>query len=212
VGDIVGAVNKAGLRDKTTVIVTSDHGFAVATNVLQPNVLLRQAGLIEISSLNMLTKTRVQCIPEGGSGLIYLNNPDTREADRAKVIELFAKAEGVAELIGGERFEALGLPPAGQGGMGDFVLRPRIGYGVNGVVTGTNFVVPVTPAMSAGYHGYLSEEPLMNALFVASGSGIKKGARLEAIDNIDVAPTIMRLLGKDLPSADGKIIEEILAK
>lgn len=211
VGDIVAAVKGAGHWDSTAIIVTADHGFATATNVLQPNVLLRQAGLLEISSLNLIVKARVQCVPEGGSGLIYLNDPKTREEDRKKVIELFSKAEGVAELIGPDGFEALGMPAAGQGGMGDFVLRPKMGYGVLGVATGTNFVAPVTSAISSGYHGYLADEPDMQAIFVASGSGIKKGARLEEIRNVDVAPTVARLLGKTFPNVDGKILTEILS-
>src|SRR5687767_4835623 len=59
VGDIVTAINAAGHKDDTTIIVTSDHGFATATNVLQPNVLFRQAGWITVSSLNQIVKARV---------------------------------------------------------------------------------------------------------------------------------------------------------
>jgi len=50
----------------------------------------------------------------------------------------------------------------------------------------------------------------MNAIFVASGSGIKSGYTLTTIQNIDVAPTIMRLLGASLQNASGRVIEEIL--
>jgi predicted AlkP superfamily pyrophosphatase or phosphodiesterase len=210
VGDIVQAVNAAGLKDKTTFIVTSDHGFAMATNVLQPNVLFRQAGWITVSRVNQIVKARVQCVSEGGSGFIYLNDPATKDEDRKKVIELFAGKEGAAEIIGGEKFEAFGLPPAGNGGSPDLILRPKIGYGVGGSPLGEDFVVAVTPAISSGYHGYLAEEPLMNAVFVASGAGVKKGARLGIVENVDVAPTVMKLLGKDLPNADGKVLSEAL--
>jgi predicted AlkP superfamily pyrophosphatase or phosphodiesterase len=210
VGDIVQAVNAAGLKEKTAFIVTSDHGFATATNVLQPNVLFRQAGWMTVSSRNQIVKARVQCVPEGGTGFIYLNDPATKDEDRKKVIELFAGKEGVAEIIGDEKFEALGLPPAGNGGSPDLILRPKIGYGVGGSPLGEDFVVAVTPAISSGYHGYLAEEPLMNATFVASGAGVKKGARLGIIENVDVAPTVMKLLGKDLPNADGKVLSEML--
>jgi hypothetical protein len=66
-------------------------------------------------------------------------------------------------------------------------------------------------AISSGYHGYINE-PLMNAVFVASGRGIKKGARVGMIENVDVAPTVMRLLGKELPGSDGKVLTEIIAR
>jgi hypothetical protein len=52
---------------------------------------------------------------------------------------------------------------------------------------------------------------LMNALFIASGRGIKKGERIGVVENVDVAPTIMRLLGKELANGDGKVLTEILA-
>lgn len=211
VGDIVNAVKAAGKWNSTAWIVTADHGFAVATNVLQPNVLFRKAGLLEVSSVNTILKARVQCVPEGGSGLIYFTNPTTREEDRKKTIELLSGAEGVAELIGPERFEELGMPPAGQGGMGDLVLRPRKGYGVNGTANGDDFVIPVTPAISSGYHGYIADEDDMLALFVASGNGIKKGMQIGEIKNVDVAPTVARLLGKSLPDTDGKALTEILS-
>gem|GEM_PF-176629 len=212
VGDIVNAVNAAGKRGSTTFIVTADHGFATATNVLQPNLLLRQAGLLQYSNATTITSARVQVVPEGGSGFIYLNDPASRDADRKTVTELFAGKEGVAELIGPERFAELGIPDAGTGGSPDLILRPKMGYGVVGTATGADFVVPVTPAISSGYHGYVADEPNMDAIFVASGRGIKRGANLETIRNVDVAPTVMKLLGQELPNSDGKVLNEILGR
>lgn len=204
VGDLMNAVREAGHQEKTAFIITADHGFATATNVLQPNVLLRQAGLLEVSSLNQIIKARVQVIPEGGSGFIYLNDPATRDDDRKKVIDLLSAREGVAEIIGADQFAKHGLPDAGQGGSPDLILRPKIGYGVNGVAHGADFVIAITPAIASGYHGYMADEPLMNALFIASGAGIKKAAPLGIIENTQVAPTIAKLLAQDLKTADGQ--------
>jgi hypothetical protein len=50
----------------------------------------------------------------------------------------------------------------------------------------------------------------MNGVFVAWGRGIKPGSKLGEVDSIDVAPTIAVLLGQSLPSADGKVLREIL--
>ena len=210
VGDIVDAVTAAGQKKNTTIIVTADHGFATATNVLQPNVLFRKADLISVNTANQIIKARAQCVPEGGSGFIYLNDPVTRDEDLKQIVKLLEGQEGVLDLIGPEKFEAIGIPPSGQGGSPDLILRPKIGYGVVGGVVGDSFVAPVTPAISSGYHGYI-DEPLMNAIFVASGRGIKKGARLGMIENVDVAPTVMQLLGKPLAVSAGKVLTEILS-
>jgi len=53
-------------------------------------------------------------------------------------------------------------------------------------------------------------EPKMNAIFVAAGAGIKAGTKVPTVANIDVAPTIARLLGTSLKNASGRVLEEIL--
>jgi predicted AlkP superfamily pyrophosphatase or phosphodiesterase len=58
----------------------------------------------------------------------------------------------------------------------------------------------------AGSHGYLASDPEMDAIFIASGYGVRAGARLEKVQTIDVAPTIAELLGVALPTAKGKSI------
>lgn len=65
--------------------------------------------------------------------------------------------------------------------------------------------------MRQGYHGYLAANPKMNAVFIASGRGIKSGLKIGLVDNVDLAPTIAHLLGTQLPGTDGKIISEILS-
>jgi hypothetical protein len=63
-----------------------------------------------------------------------------------------------------------------------------------------------------GTHGHRPEPAFMHATFVAAGAGIKVGARLKTIDNIDVAPTIAALLRVRLPAAEGRVLTEILAE
>jgi len=43
---ILDAINHAGIRDKTTVLVVSDHGFRAYQHRIYPNALLRQKGLL----------------------------------------------------------------------------------------------------------------------------------------------------------------------
>ena len=48
------------------------------------------------------------------------------------------------------------------------------------------------------------------AAFVAAGAGVRKDARPGVVDNVNVAPTIARLLGIDLPGVVGKPMDAIL--
>jgi predicted AlkP superfamily pyrophosphatase or phosphodiesterase len=206
-GRVLATIETAGIRANTTVILLADHGFATATNILQPNVLLRQARLLTVGASNQVTKARVQVVPEGGSGMVYLNNPETREEDRKKVIALFAGKEGIAEVVEPERFGAIGMPsPENHRGMADLILAAKIGYGIAGTATGDDFVVHAGIQSNVGYHGYLASNPAMDVPLVVAGPGIKSATKIGVVENIDVAPTIARILGVKLHGAQGKAL------
>ena len=63
-----------------------------------------------------------------------------------------------------------------------------------------------------GTHGYSSADPELDGIFIAQGAGIKRGVKLERVRNLDVAPTIARLLGVELPGADGRPMEGIFTR
>jgi predicted AlkP superfamily pyrophosphatase or phosphodiesterase len=210
VGRILGAVEEAGLRDRTAVFVVADHGFSAVTRSLRPNAVLRREGLLKVEGRG-LASARVHVIPEGGIGMVYLTDPGSAEQDRAAVRRLFLGAEGIAAVLGPEDFGRYHLPrPGDHPGMADLILVARDGYAVSGDATGDVLVVPAE--VTTGAHGYLSTEPKMNALFVASGAGIVPGARLEAVENVDVTPTAARLLGVPAPGVSGRVLAEILTE
>jgi hypothetical protein len=51
----------------------------------------------------------------------------------------------------------------------------------------------------------------MDAVFAAWGCGIRKGIRIPAMDQTDVAPTLARLLGVSLDGASGRALVGVLA-
>jgi hypothetical protein len=50
----------------------------------------------------------------------------------------------------------------------------------------------------------------MLAGMIWSGSDIARGIRPGMVYNIDVAPTIARLLGLELPDAEGRVLLELI--
>jgi arylsulfatase A-like enzyme len=64
VGQLLDALDAAGIRKNTTIFVLADHGFATATKLLQPNALFRQAGLLEIGDANREPKARAIVLPD----------------------------------------------------------------------------------------------------------------------------------------------------
>ena len=63
---------------------------------------------------------------------------------------------------------------------------------------------------SFGSHGYVASDPDLQALFIAHGRGIKPGVRLDEVSNLNLAPTIARLLNLQMPDAREKPLSAIL--
>lgn len=61
-----------------------------------------------------------------------------------------------------------------------------------------------------GAHGHDPELETMSATFLAAGPGIREGRTIPRVRNIDVAPTIMHLLGVKPEGMDGRVLQEIL--
>jgi predicted AlkP superfamily pyrophosphatase or phosphodiesterase len=207
-GDLIRAVDESGLRAKTTFIVTTDHGFKKVAQFAYPNVVLKQAGLLKTAGANV-AHCDAYAMTQGGIAFVYVIDPARKAELLPRLKELFAKAEGVERVIDANDAHALGMPtPAENQGMGELILYPKNGYAFMTTAAGD---VPSGPAVNyAGSHGYFNGDRELDGIFVASGAGIKKGVRIERIRNLDVAPTIARLLDVSLPQVDGRTLEEIL--
>ncbi len=203
VAQVLRALESAGIRERTTLFVVSDHGFARPSKLINPNMILRKAGLLRPGP-----RRRAQSISEGGTAFVYLTEPASVKEDRAKVIALLRGVEGVEEIIEPSEYKALHLPdPARNPQVGDLLLVAKAGYAFSDEFIEDEVVTPLP--LSLGSHGYLSSNSQMNGVFVASGRGIKPGTKLGVVDNIDAAPTVAAILGENLPAADGRVLREI---
>jgi predicted AlkP superfamily pyrophosphatase or phosphodiesterase len=197
---IVDAVNRAGIRDQTTLFVVSDHGFKTYHHVIHPNAVLRQKGLL---------RTAQDCdgwvVPEGGTAMVYVTHEEKRDAVLAAMREPMA---GVARVIAPDEYAKWGLPaPRPNGRMSDLVLAAEPDYAFDGAVQGDPVSATTGPS---GAHGYLNTDPDMDAILAAWGMGIRRGVHTGPKPNVDVAATIARLLGVEFPSIEGKPLTEFL--
>ena len=114
-------------------------------------------------------------------------------------------------VIDGNDAPSLGMPtPAENQGMGDLVLYPKPGYAFKNDAAGDAITAP--SVNYAGTHGYFNGDPELDGIFIANGRAIKKGIVLDRMANLDVAPTIAKILGLNLPNPDGRVLDEVLAK
>lgn len=209
VARVLAALDAAGLRQRATVIVVSDHGFKVAPRVVRPNVLLRQAGLLEGTGDAVVCDA--YALSEGGTAMVYVTDRSRAAELRPRLKELFARVEGIKAVRDRADFPRLGMPdPDTNPQMADLVLEAADGYGFGNESAGAP--VDARANASTGRHGYPSVDADMNAIFIASGNGIKRGARLDSIANVDVAATIASLLGLKMDNIEGRRPDSIFTR
>ncbi len=204
---LLKTIDAVGIGDKTTVFVVSDHGFKNADRVVFPNVILRELGLIEFVD-DQLHTHRAQAVTVGGSAMIYLLSEESKEEDRQLIVETFEEAEGIARIITPEEYPDYRLPTSDESEEApDLIIEAAPGYAFDEHV---HHETPVLHSAKAGYHGYLANRDAMNALFIASGSGITTEVDLDLVEIVDVAPTIAKLLEIDFEATDGHSLDAIL--
>lgn len=204
VKQILDLLDRTGLSKIATVMIVSDHGFRTFQHKIHPNVLLRKEGLLTGSADH--PKGDAWVVPEGGTAMVYANKSDQKADQVAQLRRILTGKEGIDRVYGSDEFSALGLPTRATNEQApDLVLAATPGYAFGSESDG-NYV---TDGGDAGTHGYINTDPKMQAIFIAWGVGIPKGAKLGTISNLDVAPTIAALLGLQMEHVQGHTIQAL---
>jgi predicted AlkP superfamily pyrophosphatase or phosphodiesterase len=208
VGRLMEGIREAGMLEKTTIVVATDHGFKKVAKVTLPNVALKKAGLLETVGPRV-TKAEAWVQAQGGMAFAYVNDPARKAELMPRLREVLSNLEGVERVLEGSEGPSLGMPlPGENAGMGDLILFAKKGYAFQLSVTGEQEVTDSTGYL--GTHGYPAADPELDGVLIASGYGIRKGATLGRVSNLDVTPTLSRLLGVESPGKEGRVLEEFL--
>lgn len=203
---LIDAARQAGVLDRITFIVASDHGFANYTHIIRPNAALVRQGLLRMRDGSYRGNVWIQ--PEGGEASLYVHDAAKRAALLPKLKTYFEHLPGVAAVYTNEEAQKFGIPSSSSTDQApDLYLTAKPNYAF---MDGTEEPVEqdVTPARGA--HGYLNTDPDMEALFIASGAHIRPGVDLGHITNLQVAPTIAKILGVSLPAAQQQPLNDAL--
>ena len=65
------------------------------------------------------------------------------------------------------------------------------------------------PGETFGEHGFSLDCPQARTLLWLKGPGVKRGYRLPEADLVDIAPTLAKALGLELPEAEGKALDSV---
>jgi predicted AlkP superfamily pyrophosphatase or phosphodiesterase len=196
------AVQKAGIADNTTFIVTGDHGFVDIHSSIAPNVLLAKAGLYDPQRPG---NWKAYFHPSGGGAFLQLkdkNDTQTKEKVLQLLKNLPPQQQGTFIIKTREELDAVGADPTAA-----FGIAAQQGFAFSAAATG-DFI----RASKGGTHGFYPDFKEIQTGFVAFGKGIKKGIVIPKMGLVDIAPLISELLQLNLPAGDGLLYNGVLAK
>ena len=181
---MLDAINDAGLSDRTTVVVVSDHGFATLDQQLNPNAVFKQEGLLEVNERGTITRWDAYLQSAGGSGFVFLRDPEDA-ALRARVEKILRglaadPANGIATVWDANDLRARGAHP-----LASFALGMKVGF-----YTGAGHDVLRTTPTNAGGHGFDPARPEVRSSLIMAGPHVPSAGSLGIVRMTQIAPTI----------------------
>lgn len=220
----LGALVEAAGPD-AVIALASDHGTAGVRRFVDVNRILERAGLLARLPGGGIDLARTRVLAPAFADF-FLTVNDTSwlggivvPAERDRVLDaavsalLAARDPDTGHAVIERVFRPGQFPGRGIGGPrgGDLYFDPAPGY-YPAQLPVDRIVAPLPGAWGEGAHGFDPERRTMHAIFVVAGPGVARGAMLPTIRQIDVAPTLARLVGIPAPAqAVGHVIGEALA-
>jgi predicted AlkP superfamily pyrophosphatase or phosphodiesterase len=212
-GEVIQALKDKRVWDKTDLMLVSDHGFSTINRTPDVSALLRKGGFIAHTKFEDPEPGNVMVVGLGGSVLLYvIGHQDAvvrrlvdflQTTDWAGVIFSRVPVEGTFPLET-VKYTATNDAPDIIVSMGWSAETNT--YGAPGLLT------TMGGTAGKGSHASLSRFDMNNTL-VAHGPDFKRGfiSKLPS-GNVDVAPTILSLLGIKAPATmDGRVLHEAFA-
>ncbi len=204
IGRIMKATVEAGIANETTFIICADHGFSGAEYQLNIAAYVAEAGLRD--------KVRLYAT---GSGMFIRQLPSfVSGQDQPKLEKMFTRLQEdphIIHIYKSSEFPKLGLPRFEDSSRvrGQFLILSDIDTYLADSPNGETSLKHLEhPAFG---HGSLPQYGRMYPMLVLSGTGVKQGIRIGHVHNVDVAPTICRLLGLPAMQVEGRALEEALS-
>ena len=210
-GNVMAWLEQNGRLDSTDVFIASDHGYSTISRVIPVEAMLRDSGFPTIDQ-----KGGVAVAANGGSALFYVNNCDPGVA--AQLTRWLTSQDWCGPLFASERVgQPAGTLPASIIGC-DGPRSPDLimSFPWNSEANSAGYAghAPATGgAPGQGQHGSMSRHELRN-VGLARGPSLRSETVIDTpAGNVDLAPTILHLLGiTGYESAmDGRALSEALS-
>lgn len=201
-GRLTSCLREAGLADSTAVLVVGDHGALPVRNVVSPNVVLAEKGLlVPTADAAGLQRWSALVRSNGGSAFVYAKHEeDARLARRA--LQAAAERTKAFRVVSARELLDRGADPEAW-----FGIEAAPGFWIGEDASGPL----VGPTPIRGIWGHVVADDGLAPGFVAWGRGVRSGVRIPVLRQVDVAPTAAVLLGFELGALDGRPVAAALA-
>jgi len=205
---VLDELQAKGVRDKTDVLVVSDHGFSTVSRAVDVVGELKRAGFPAVREFTEPPKPGdILVVGLGGSVLIYVTNHDVPITRR--LVEFFQQQHFTGVIFA--RKPQPGTFTLDQARLNtshapDLVVAMRWvdepnQRGVRGLLVSEGGAAP-----GRGSHASLSRYDIHNTL-IAAGPDFRGGRTNDfPSSNADVTPTILAILGVKSPPMDGRVL------
>ena len=210
-GMIGKAAEDAGILSETNIFIVSDHGQQEVRRNIEINVLLAENGLIRMDEDGRIIDWDAYCLSNGMSALVFLKDKNDKKLfERVHCLlnlllreevygfsRVYTEEETRREEHFGGEFSFV-LETDGYTAFGDYCTRPLVRE-----LTNSDY------RFGRATHGYLPKKG-PQPILLAKGPDIRENVALDGNHIVNEAPTYAKILGFELPDADGKPIMEIL--
>lgn len=208
IGQLCSALIEAGTFEETNFILLSDHGQIDVKRIINLNVFLADAGLIKLDANGMIDSCDAYITSGGCCAYCCVKNREKYDETHALLKHMESEGiYGIGRVFTREEINSLERLDGGF----DFVIETD-GY----TAYGEGVKRPAVKSFdlsdyrySHATHGYLPDKG-PQPTFAAKGPDIAGNVTLENARIVDMASTFARILGVNLPQADGSAVTEIL--
>ena len=211
---VLDVLVKKNARENTDILVVSDHGFSTIGHSIDFPAALRAAGFDAVTEFENAPKPgQVMIVGNGGSILFYVSQHEQTVV--TKLVEWLQHSDFAGVIFAREKFEGafpLESVHANTADAPDVLVALRWNNKTNRFGTPGEITTDSGRPAGEGSHATLSEFDVHNTLIAAGPDFRHDFASDLPSANVDVAPTVLRLLGVNAPGKfDGRVLSEAMS-
>jgi arylsulfatase A-like enzyme len=208
---VLEALEKKKARETTDIFVVSDHGFSTIERAIDFPAELRKAGFDATVAFRETPKRgQIMVVGNGGTILFYVIEHDRDVA--ARLVEWLQRSDFAGVIFAREKFEGtfpLETVRANTAEAPDVMVALRWNKNPNRFGVAGQIITDSARGPGEGSHTTLSEFDVHNTLIVAGPDFRERLATTLPSSNVDIAPTVLRILGIEPPQKfDGRVLIE----